>query len=319
MQHWFVGVDAGGSNTRAAAWSEAGGPVRVGHAPGANWTVHGPALCRERIAEAIAAALPETAEVGSLALCMAGYYPPEHGETVSAWMGETWPEVPARLATTDVGGAWAGAHGGEAGLVLIAGTGSICYGRLPNGREARAGGWGPLYNDQGSGYVVGLACLLALANQVDGIGPETRLAGQVQARFPHPDRAKEDLRSWLRGIYRLRWDREQIARLSEVVVATAREGDAVARAILEEAGRDLADLALAVERALGAPNLALSFQGGFVTGTPELDVERHLRARGSTLRVTAPRYTPLEGALLLAADAAGGEAARSRVRESLRE
>lgn len=318
MQNWFVGVDAGGSNTRAAAWSADGGAVRLGHAPGANWTVHGPAICRQHLPQAIAAALPEGAEVASLAVCMAGYYPPEHGEAVSAWMAETWPRVPVRSATTDVVGAWAGAHGGEAGIVLIAGTGSICYGRLPGGREARAGGWGPLYNDRGSGYVVGLACLQALANQVDGIAPNTTLDERVRERFPHPDRTGEDLRSWLRGIYRLRWDREQIARLSEVVVAAAREGDAVALEILDTAGRDLADLAFAVERSLGMPELALSFQGGFITSTPELEVDRHLRARGSTLHVTEPQFTPLEGALLLAAEAAGGHDALQQVREALR-
>ena len=53
----------------------------------------------------------------------------------------------------DVVGAWAGAFGGEPGIVLISGTGSICYGRNAAREEVRAGGWGPLFSDQGSASV----------------------------------------------------------------------------------------------------------------------------------------------------------------------
>lgn len=317
---WIVGVDAGGTHTRAAAWNDETGAVRTGAAEGANWTVHGPDLCRERIARAVREALPPDLAPDGLAVCMAGYYPPDHGVVVGAWLAAAWPEVRARLATTDVVGAWAGAHGGESGVVLIGGTGSICYGRLLDGREARAGGWGPLFNDQGSGYAVGLACLRALADQVDGIGPATRLADRVMARWPHPGEAGaplEGMRSWLRGIYRHKWDREAIARLSEEVSAAAREGDAVAEGILLRAGEDLAEMARAVERALGEPGLPLAYQGGFLTAASGLQVEAALRRRGSSLEVAAPRFTPLEGALLLAAEAVGGRPALEQVRSSL--
>ncbi len=317
---WIVGVDAGGTHTRAAAWSEEAGTIRTGSAEGANWTVHGPDLCRERIGQAVRDALPEEASPDGLSICMAGYYPPDHGAAVAAWMTAAWPGAQARLATTDVVGAWAGAHGGEAGVVLIGGTGSICYGRLPDGREARAGGWGPLFNDQGSGYAVGIACLRALADQVDGIGPATCLAERVMARWPHPetaDTSREGMRSWLRGIYRHRWGREAIARLSEEVVAAAQEGDGVAAGILTQAGEDLAEMARAVERSLAISGLPLAYQGGFLTAASGLQVEAALRRGGSSLRVVNPRFTPLEGALLLAAEAVGGRPALEQVRSSL--
>ena len=58
MSGWLIGVDAGGTSTRAAALDLRSGELRRGAAEGANWTVHGPELCRSRINGALAAALP---------------------------------------------------------------------------------------------------------------------------------------------------------------------------------------------------------------------------------------------------------------------
>src|SRR5688500_10380019 len=103
---WVVGIDAGGSGTRASAYRPDSGERRSGRAAGANWTVHGPDLCRERVQRAVSDALPEGDTPASLALCMAGYYPPDHGEAVREWAAATWPEGPFRVET-DVLGAWA--------------------------------------------------------------------------------------------------------------------------------------------------------------------------------------------------------------------
>ena len=61
-----------------------------------------------------------------------------------------------------------GALGGPGGIVLIAGTGSICYGQTTDGREARSGGWGSLMDDEGGGFALGRDALAAVVRAEDG-------------------------------------------------------------------------------------------------------------------------------------------------------
>ncbi|HTE18078.1 MAG TPA: BadF/BadG/BcrA/BcrD ATPase family protein [Armatimonadota bacterium] len=315
MSHWWVGVDAGGTHTRAMALSSEGGAAREASAAGANWTVHGAVVCGSHIEAAVAEALPEGEQPAAVCLCIAGYYPPDHRADAEEWARGTWPGAAVRVEP-DVLGAWCGALGGEPGLVLVAGTGSICYGRTAGGVEARAGGWGPLFGDAGSGYAVGVGCLRALADAVDGTGSATRLDERLRARWPE---LGEDLRTWLRGIYRAAWGREQVAALAEEVALAAEDGDAVAVSLLRRAGEDLARMALAVERRLGETTLPLALLGGLGESSTVLRVAlgEALRGAGSTLRLTPARFSPLGGALLLATEAAGGPAAMRRLRDRL--
>jgi N-acetylglucosamine kinase-like BadF-type ATPase len=317
MTDWLVGVDAGGTRTRAAALSvEQPGTARRGLAEGANWTVHGPDLCRERIERAVREALPESAEPAAACLCIAGYYPPDHAEAAAAWAREIWPAAKVRVEP-DVLAAWAGAFGGEPGIVLISGTGSICYGRNTKGEEARAGGWGPLFGDYGSAYDVGVSCLRGLAGLVDGnITKKTMLAERVMARWPE---LGSDLRSWLRGVYREGWGREQIAEVATEVVRAAEEGDQRAYSIIAMVTLHLCSLAQAVERRLGEESLPLALQGGLALSTPLIGQRLliSLQRVKSSLRNVPSRFSPLEGALLLAAETWKGPDAMHRLRDHL--
>lgn len=276
----------------------------MGHAAGANWTVHGPDACGERIGAAVQEAL-EGNRPAALCITVAGYYPPDHQVEATRWASTLWPETPVRLAP-DVLAAWAGAHAGEPGIVLISGTGSICYGRSSSGAEARVGGWGPLFGDEGSAYAAGVAALRRLAAQVDGTGPETALAARVLERWP---KLGADLRSWLRGVYRLGWGREQVARLAREVKEVAEAGEATCTGILQQAAEDLAVQALGVERQLGENGLPLAIQGGFGATTPIIyrHLEKTLRGSGSSLHLVEGRLSPLNGAVLLAVEQLGGK------------
>lgn len=315
MGRWLVGVDAGGTNTRAAGLDLETGRLTLGHAPGANWTVHGPALCAERIGGAVQEALAGN-PAQALCLTVAGYYPPDHQADAQRWAVDLWPLTPVRLAP-DVLAAWAGAHEGEAGVVLISGTGSICYGRSATGAEARAGGWGPLFGDEGSAYAAGVAALRRLAAQVDRTGPSTPLAERVLERWPE---LGTDLRGWLRGVYRCGWGREQVALLAREVKEAAEAGDPISLEILEQVARDLAVQALGVERQLQQAQLPLAVQGGFGTGSPRLTerLRQTLQQAGSELQLVEGKMSPLHGAVLLAAELLGGAELLRRAREVLR-
>jgi N-acetylglucosamine kinase-like BadF-type ATPase len=315
MGRWIVGVDAGGTNTRAAGLNLETGRLTLGHAAGANWTVHGPELCAERIGGAVQEALAGNS-AQALCITVAGYYPPDHQADAQRWAAGLWPNTPVRLAP-DVLAAWAGAHGGEAGVVLISGTGSICYGRNSAGAEARAGGWGPLFGDEGSAYAAGMAALRRLAAQVDHTGPVTPLAERVLVRWPE---LGADLRGWLRGVYRCGWGREQVANVAREVKEAAEAGDPVSLEILEQVARDLAVQAAGVERQLQETRLPLALQGGFGTGSP-LVTERlghALGHAGSELQLVEGQMSPLHGAVLLAAELLGGAVLMQSAREVLR-
>ncbi|HEU4753747.1 MAG TPA: BadF/BadG/BcrA/BcrD ATPase family protein [Armatimonadota bacterium] len=310
MSEWLVGVDAGGTNTRAAALDPDTGARAGGAAEGANWTVHGPELCRERIERAVAAALPAREAPAALCLCMAGYYPPDHGEAVRRWAAEIWPGARVRVET-DVAAAWAGALGGRPGMVVISGTGSIAYGRDEGGREWRAGGWGPLFDDEGSAYRVGLRCLQRLAYGVDRQAEPGPLAAALLARWPE---LGSDLRGWLRGVYRCAWGREQVAEVAgEVVRLSGTDPDA--RMLLEEAAERLAGLADTVREVLRLDPARVALVGGLGANSVVLReaFAAAIAHRSPALHLVDARFSPVEGALLLAAEAGGGAAALRRV------
>src|SRR4029450_7542857 len=71
-------------------------------------------------------------------------------------------------------------------IVIICGTGSIAYGRNGEGVAARAGGWGHIIGDEGSGYWIGRQAVQAVMRDADGRGPATRLTKQVLAPFAVP-------------------------------------------------------------------------------------------------------------------------------------
>jgi glucosamine kinase len=324
MSRWIAGVDAGGTTTRAAALDLDTGERRESRAEGANWTVHGQDVCRDRVGQAVAEVLPE-GRAEAMALCIAGYYPPDHQEAATAWAQATWPGTPVSVRP-DVHAAWAGAFGGEPGIVVISGTGSIVYGRNAVGEEARAGGWGPLLGDWGSAYATGLYLLRLLAREVDQDFEErpSRLERALIAQWPE---LGCDLRSWLRGVYRCGWGREQIAALGGFLGRRADEGDKDAWALMGVTAGDLAEQASWVRSRL-YPGVStgrrthVALQGGLGESChtlrkwfSQICAGRSKRIGiGYRMKLVDSRFTPLEGSLLLAAGQVG---AVSAVREAL--
>lgn len=318
----LIGVDAGGTSTKALALNLATGERREARAEGANWTVHGPAVCAERLTAAVTEVAAGRA-IQSLALCIAGFYPPDHAEAANAWARAQWPEIPHLTIQPDVHAAWAGAFSGKPGIVVISGTGSIVYGRNAAGEEARAGGWGPLYGDQGSAYALGLRTLERMSLYVDCRAThQVNMFRAAMAKWPE---LGSDLPSWLRGVYRERWGREEIAALGGFVAASAYRQRDNQHALMIGPVADLVDQVRIVNRILypGSEKKTLvALQGGlgerhsyYETFLTVLDMYRNIEGYG--LKVRRARRSPLEGALLLAAESVGEPRLLNRVRTSL--
>lgn len=176
-----------------------------------------------------------------------------------------------------------GALAGGAGVLLVAGTGSVAYGRAEDGRVARCGGWGMVVGDEGSGYVIARTALQAALQAADGRGPETGLLAALLEATGVADPTA--IPAWVG-----RAGKGEVAALTPRVVALAEAGDAVADAVLAGAADGLARHVEALLARLGpwsAP-VPVVFHGG-VLGGPRVAgrVEARL-ARSATPVVRRP-------------------------------
>jgi len=158
---------------------------------------------------------------------------------------------------------WAGSLGGVDGINVVAGTGSIDYGENA-GRSARAGGWGEVFGDEGSGYWVGVRGLNAFSRMADGrLAPGPLVDAVRRALDLTTDLDVVDV-----VLNRWHGDRGNVAALSLAVGEAADAGDAAALAILTDAGRELALLVDVEADVLGfdpAHPVPVSWSGGMFT------------------------------------------------------
>lgn len=190
------------------------------------------------------------------------------------------------------------AVGAGRGIVLIAGTGSIAYGRNDLGQQARAGGWGPVLGDEGSAFDIGRRALEAALRAQDGCGPATMLDTALRTHFLLHGAAQ--LPVLLTG----KEAPERVASLLPIVVRIAEQGDSVAEEILLAAGSALAELAASVLRALRleATPTQVATGGGVFSGSPQVaaQVRRRLREMVPEAQVKPLTTSPAEGAVRLA-------------------
>ena len=182
---------------------------------------------------------------------------------------------------------------GKAGLVLIAGTGSICFGRSPQGQTARAGGWGYLLDDEGGGYALGRDILKAVLRARDGRAAHTALADAVYRHFSV--REPEDL---IRIAYDPVLGKGSIAGLAPLLQDAADKGDAPAKQIVSDAAFQLASLCAAVIDKLQLGQSVLALSGGVLLGIRALHeaLETRLQDKYPLLRVIPPLHDAAWGA-----------------------
>lgn len=210
------------------------------------------------------------------------------------------------LCDNDMVCSWAGSLACADGISVIAGTGSMAYGRI-GGQGARAGGWGELFSDEGSAYWIARAGLALFSRMSDGRAPRGPLHDLMRTRLA----LQHDL-DLCQVVYgELKGERSKVAALSRLVSEAAALGDAQAAAILESAAVEVAALVDAVRGQLGVdPGTAVtvSYSGGL------FGVEGPLRApfasalatsSAGAYRLMAPRLPPVLGAAVYAAQQVG--------------
>ncbi len=134
-------------------------------------------------------------------------------------------------------------------IVLIAGTGSNCLGRASDGRQAKAGGFDYLLSDEGSSYFIGQLALKAAAKSYDGRGQKTKLEALLIKYFKLGNFAQIKTK-----IYQPALNKSQIAQLARLVDEAFKQGDAVAKQILDQAVAELVLMIKIVATDLGFKN-----------------------------------------------------------------
>jgi N-acetylglucosamine kinase-like BadF-type ATPase len=300
----LVGVDGGASKTRAVAVAGDGRVLATSIVRSASAYHREPEEAAGVVLDAIREALAEAGvspPVTALGAGLAGADDPMIHDRLDRAL------VAARVASTvlidhDAAAALAGGAALAPGIVIVSGTGSVAFGVDAAGRRARAGGWGPLLDDEGSGYAVGRAVLRAAMRDHDGRDEATALSDAVRRRFGVTN--LRALKVAVRGI-----GIDEVAAVAPLAVAAARDGDAVAIRILGRAGEGLASMVWAVARGLGwhATPFPLVTTGGMFDAGDLLcgRLFDALKVHGCPAAPTASAFPPEIGAALLAARAAG--------------
>ncbi len=301
----ILGIDGGGSKTAVRiALIENDGAIQVvgdGHSGPSNVRAVGQAHAEINLNVAVDAAhrMAGTSKdvIDYAVLGLAGSSSPE----VKSFI-ENWAARRALAKTVDIVHdadpvLAVGAPDGD-GIALIVGTGSAAIGRGSDGQRLVTGGWGHWFGDTGSGYDLGRRALAAVADAVDGVGPETLLVERV-LRHLHTDNPREILKQLGRNTDVSR----EIASVARILLAAAEDGDEVANVIVTAAAAGTAALVRATIDKLGLEHDApLAIAGGVVCSNTMYreTLLQNLRAQGIEPALVTVVHEPVEGCLLMA-------------------
>lgn len=294
---YFLGIDGGGTKTDFLVLNEDGSTVsrkRIGTISykhiGMDNTV---LVLRKNIKEVLAGIEEKTY------ICLAF---PNWGESAEndALFSKRLHEVssyPVKVVNDSAAG-WAGSLGLKEGINLVSGTGSIAYGRNRNGEEARAGGWGEQFSDEGSCYWLGVKALELFSKESDGRVKPGKLLEIFRAYFQLQD--DFDIIDIFEERYKN--NRTKIAGLQEQLYKAAVGGDEEARKLYVYAAEELAAIIKAVYQKLRFQGeISVSYSGGLFYAKEMILAPLKERLTASGIHLCTPIYSPVQGAALLAA------------------
>lgn len=266
----LLGVDGGGTKTVAwlATLDQPRQAIGCGWAGPSNYRSVGWETATTNLVQAITAAFADAnviaARVASACLGLAGAGRAIEQEQIRFWAEER--DLAAQISiTSDIASVLYAVSNEGVGVALIAGTGSLAWGRNANGETARCGGWGGLLGDEGSGYQISIAALRAAARAADGRGAMTSLLPTLIEYFEI-----KDLHELIPIVYSDQMDRAKIAGLAPLVFAAADERDEVAETILATAIEELAKMVSIPARDLGLADspFVVAVAGGVLLHQP---------------------------------------------------
>jgi N-acetylglucosamine kinase-like BadF-type ATPase len=279
----LIVVDAGG--TKTTAWlvdlsrregeqvigrgrASAGNPLSVGFADAAR-------AIREAVTSACGDAGQLRGRASRAILSIAGAANPQLREQFVEWVRASG--LAERVAiVSDVLPVLAAGSEDCYGVALIAGTGSVAYGRALDGRAHLRGGWGYLLGDEGSGYAIGRAALQHTLHSLEVSTTHRPLIDAVLSAI-----GVNKVLELTRAIYGSNQPRVAIAAVAPHVIAFADDGDADAQSIIDDAANDLAQLVARTVQSIEPVDspIALAASGGVLLSSKRLQDQLQIALR----------------------------------------
>lgn len=307
---WVLGVAGGGTRTVAIVANEKGRVLGRGESGPATQHTIGLASATNAIRTAAQVALEDAGLIGqalsSAFFGLAGVDRPSDRQIMAGAVASLGLTCPVNLDHESCA-ALAGATDGKPGIVIMADTGSIAFGEDGRGQRARAGGYGPLLGDEGSGYDIARRALISAMRAEDQRGPATQLVDRFRQRF-----MLDKMTDLINLVYGdpAPLGRAEVASLTGIVIEAAQAGDSIARELLRVAGRELGLAGAAVLQKLdwsGMAEIPVTGSGSvFSAGTLlTLPMQQVIRSQWPQVHFMPPRHTAAYGAVLLALRAIG--------------
>ncbi|HKO16044.1 MAG TPA: BadF/BadG/BcrA/BcrD ATPase family protein [Gemmatimonadaceae bacterium] len=298
MTSIVIGVDGGGSKTRAMVADEHGGMIG---------DVVGPASAvrpgrvddsADVIASVVRDGLAscEMTHVLPQVLCVGVAGVGREVERQALWQALASRELASEVVIhSDFSIALDDAFADGPGVLLISGTGSVAFGRSPTGHTARCGGWGPSFGDEGGGAWIGRRALSVVAAASDGREPETALTGAILTAAQVNDVA--ELIPWAAAA-----TPATLASIAPVVMSVADAGDLRANSLVSLAVEELSLHIRALARQLFVDERAavpVALTGGMLRRGSALRrrLEHRLKAAVPGAQVSAEEVVPVRGAV----------------------
>jgi N-acetylglucosamine kinase-like BadF-type ATPase len=300
---FVLGIDGGGSKT-AAALSNGKAVFTAGVAKGCNLNSVSLESARLALSEAVHGALASggisPADVASVCAGVAGAASPDVAAKISGLLAGLLPRASIRVVG-DIIIARQAAFSGGPGVVCISGTGSAAFGCNERGEMTRAGGWGRMASDEGSGHWIGQRAVSQCLRALDQ-GRSSQLITGIMRHWHIATR--EQLVQHCRSE-----ELPNFAELFPVVLGVAETGDPLANEILDAAAIELARITQIVLRRLWAEHSTqrVAVTGSVFNHSPRIRYVfgNVIRAERREVQIGLSERQPFEGALQMAWDSMG--------------
>ena len=310
---YLLGIDGGATKTLAAVLDLEEPELQIAHGGPSNEDAIGVRAAAQTLFatadEALQQARITREQLAAVVVAVAGTDTATIAHEVARARGDGW------VVVNDAVAAWAAATGAAPGIAVISGTGSNVFGLGPTGRAWRAGGWGHLLGDEGSGYWLGSESISAALRDRDRSGPATALREAAVAFF-----GVASIEELAALVYSKPLHKAEISVFGSETARLAQDGDAVAVELFARGAGDLGTQVAAVIRQTGLGTagdggedgertepfpvglIGSAFRAGDVFLRPLSDA---ILALAPGARISVVKMAPVGGSLLLAARACG--------------
>jgi N-acetylglucosamine kinase-like BadF-type ATPase len=299
---YLIGIDGGGTKTDSAITDLSGNIIHQTTGKASNFLVVG----IEEAVENIFALVEENlfklegdfADVKQIVIGVAGAGRKEDAQLLEKsfkdYADQQGIHFKGVKVVSDAHIALEGAFPDSAGCILIAGTGSILFGKDEKGAIHRVGGFGRLIGDEGSGYSIGRKALNAVSKESDGRGEETLISELLNAKMNSSSST-----SIINKVYKEKLD---VASVAKIVIEAAEEGDPIAEDILDEEADELVLHIKSLMNKIQTDNLNVAFSGSLIDNKNFYSdlLKQKIKSTLPNVKVVKPASTPVSGAILFA-------------------